>query len=65
MILLLASSGMRRGALSGLRRKHLKYIEKYGLCQITTYHKAKEKYITSCTPECAAAINNYFDYRRR
>ena len=65
MILLLASSGMRRGALSGLRRKHLKYIEKYGLYQITTYPKAKEKYITFCTPECATAINNYFDYRRR
>jgi integrase len=63
MILLLASSGMRRGALSGLRRKHLKYIEKYGLYQITTYPKAK--YITFCTPECATAINNYFDYRRR
>jgi len=65
MILLLASSGMRRGALSGLRRKHLKYIEKSGLYQITTYPKAKEKYITFCTPECATAINNYFDYRRR
>jgi hypothetical protein len=61
MILLLASSGMMRVALSGLRRKHLKYIEKYWLYQITTYPKAKE----SCTPECATAINNYFDYRRR
>lgn len=65
MILLLASSGMRRGALSGLKRKHFRYIEKYGLYQITTYPKAKEKYITFCTPECATAINNYFDYRRR
>jgi integrase len=61
MILLLASSGMMRGALSGLRRKHLKYIGKYGLYQITTYPKAKERYITFCTPECATAINNYFD----
>lgn len=64
VILLLASSGMRRGALPGLRKKHLTYIEKYRLYQITTYPKAKERYITFCTPECAVEINNYFDYRR-
>jgi hypothetical protein len=31
---------------------------------LTTYPKAKETYITFCTPECATKINNYFDYRR-
>jgi integrase len=63
-ILLLASSGMRRGALPGLKSKHLTYIEKYGLYRITTYPKAKERYVTFCTPECATAIDKYFDYRR-
>jgi integrase len=63
-ILLLASSGLRKGALPGLKKKHLKYIEKYGLYQITAYPKAKERYVTFCTPECATEINNYFDYRR-
>jgi integrase len=63
-ILLLASSGLRRGALPGLRKKHLTYIKKYGLYQITTYPKAKERYVTFCTPECATEIKNYFDYRR-
>jgi integrase len=63
MILLLASSGMRRGALLTLRKKHLTYIEKYRLYKITVYPKAKERYITFCTPECASEINSYFDYR--
>jgi integrase len=65
LILLLASSGLRIGAVSGLRYKHLKYIEKYGIYQITIYPKAKERYVTYCTPECTAEINNYFEYRQR
>jgi integrase len=65
LILLLASSGLRIGAVSGLRCKHLKYIEKYGIYQITIYPKAKERYVTYCTPECAAEIKNYFEYRQR
>ena len=63
-ILLLASSGMRIGALPGLKMKHLTYIERYRLYQIVTYPKTKERYVTFCTPECAAEINNYLDYRR-
>ncbi|HYA82839.1 MAG TPA: site-specific integrase, partial [Candidatus Bathyarchaeia archaeon] len=63
MILLLASSGMRRGALLTLRKKHLTYIEKYRLYKITVYPKAKERYVTFCMPECASEINSYFDYR--
>jgi integrase len=56
-ILLFASSGMRKGALLSLKKKHLNYIEKYGLYQITVYPKTKEQYITLCTPECASEIN--------
>ena len=65
LILLLASSGLRIGAVSGLRYKHLKYIEKYGIYQITIYPKAKERYVTFCTPECTTEIKNYFGYRQR
>jgi integrase len=65
LILLLASSGLRIGAVSGLRYKHLKYIEKYGIYQITIYPKAKERYVTYCTAECTAEIENYFGYRQR
>ena len=65
LILLLASSGLRIGAVSGLRYKHLRYIEKYGIYQITIYPKAKERYVTFCTPECTAEIKSYFGYRQR
>jgi len=65
LILLLASSGLRRGAVPGVMRKHLKWIDQYGLYQITTYPKAKERYITFCTPEAAKEINAYFAYREQ
>ncbi len=65
LVLLLASSGIRIGALADLKKKHLTYIEKYGIYQITIYPKANQRYITFCTPECVAAIKHYFDYRTR
>ena len=42
LVLLLASSGIRIGVIAGLRKKHLTYIEKYGLYQITIYPKANQ-----------------------
>jgi integrase len=65
LILLLASSGIRMGALVGLKWKHLTYLEKQDIYQITIYPKSKQRYITFCTPECLLAINNYLDYRRK
>ena len=65
VILLLASTGMRIGAIPTLKIRNLKKIEEYGLYQITVYEKAKEQYTTFCTPECAKSIDSYLECRRR
>jgi integrase len=65
LILLLASTGMRIGAISGLKLKHLTKISEYNLYQITVYENTKDEYYCFCSPECAAAIDSYFAYRER
>lgn len=65
MILLMASAGLRRGALPTLRLKDLERIHKYQLYKITVYKKEQEQYLTFCTPECAKAIDDYLAWRRR
>ena len=65
IILLMSSSGMRHGAIPLLRLKDLTKIEKYNLYQITVYQKSKKyNYKTFCTPECAAVIDSYLNYRK-
>lgn len=61
VIKLLASSGVRVGGLSGLRKKHLRPID--NLYEITVYARAKEQYITYCSPECRAETEDYFKFR--
>jgi hypothetical protein len=65
VILLLASTGMRRGAIYELKYDDLKWIEKYQIYEIKVYSGYKVEYITYCSPECAAALNSYLDFRRR
>jgi integrase len=66
VILLFASTGMRIGAVPGLRLEHLTKIDKYQLYQIKVYAGFKKyQYITFCTPECRKAIDTYLDYRER
>ncbi len=65
VVLLLASTGMRIGAVSGLKLKHLTKISDYNLYQITVYEKTKEEYYCFCSPECAIAIDSYMAYRER
>ena len=65
VVLLMCSSGMRVGALSSLKIRHLKRIDKYSLYKITVYENEDEEYITFCTPECARAIDSYLEYRQR
>jgi integrase len=65
LILLLASSGLRCGAVPGIKRRHLKWIPEWKLYQITTYPKAKQKYLTFCTPEAAKEISAYFTFREQ
>ena len=59
MILLMASSGMRRGALPRLRLRDMDRIDKYGLLKFAVYKNELESYITYCTPECAKYIDEY------
>ena len=64
IVLLLASTGMRIGALSELKIKHLTKISEYNLYQVTVYENTKDEYNTFCTPECAKAIDDYLEYRK-
>src|SRR5918994_153136 len=64
-ILLMASTGMRVGALPSLKIRNLERIEKYQLYKITVYENEKEEYVTYCTPECARAIDSYLEFRQR
>jgi integrase len=66
MILLMASTGMRLGALVGLKIGHLTRIKEYNLYKILVYAASrKNRYYTFCTPECARAIDSYLEFRRR
>lgn len=65
VILLLSSTGMRIGAISGLKLKHLVKIEEYNLYQITVYENTKDEYYCFSSPECANAIDSYIAYRER
>jgi integrase len=65
MILLMASSGMRRGALCGLRLKDMQKIDSYNIFKFTAYHKETESYVTYCTPECHKYIEEYLEWRQR
>jgi integrase len=70
MILLMASTGMRIGALPYLTIGNLteKHVEGYLLpdsyiYKIVVYQGEPEEYYTFCTFECAAAIKEYLEYR--
>ena len=66
IILLMASAGLRRGALPYLRIHDFQRIQKYDLYKISVYKKEQEQYATFCTPECTKYyINQYLDWRRR
>jgi site-specific recombinase XerD len=65
VILLLASTGMRIGAIPDLKLKHLTKIEEFSLYQITVYENTKDEYYCFCSPECANAIDSYMAYRER
>jgi integrase len=64
-ILLMSSSGIRVGALTSLKLRNLERIDKYNIYKMTVYENENEEYITFCTPECAAAIDSYLEYRQR
>jgi integrase len=65
VIFLLASTGMRRGAIHELKVGDLKWIDQYRIYEVTVYRGFSEEYKTFCSLECASAINSYLDFRRR
>ncbi len=61
--LLLASTGMRIGALQSIK---LGDLERIGdLYKIIVYSGDREEYITFTTPECTKEIDSYLEYRAR
>ena len=65
IILLMASAGLRRGAIPPLRLKDLQRMDKFSMYKITVYKKEQEQYVTYCTPECARYVDHYLQYRER
>jgi integrase len=64
-ILILASTGMRIGALHTLKVGDLQKVDG-DIYKIRVYSDdVEEKYITFCTPECAKEIDTYIDFRKR
>ncbi|HSA72721.1 MAG TPA: hypothetical protein VLD84_02100 [Nitrososphaeraceae archaeon] len=61
--LILASTGIRIGALRTLRVGDLEKID--SIYKVRVYSGDKEEYITFCTPECAREIDTYLDFRAR
>jgi integrase len=61
IILLLASTGMRIGAIPILRIGNVDMNNN----KITVYENAKEEYFTFMTAECKQAIDSYIDMRSR
>jgi len=57
MVLLMATAGLRIGAIPQLRLRNLEKID--NIYKITVYEGSTEEYITFCTPECASFINSY------
>jgi len=61
VILLMASSGIRIGAIPSLKIRNLEKV--HSIYKITVYEGTNEQYYTFCTPECAYFIDAYFQFR--
>jgi integrase len=63
IILLMASSGMREGAIHSLKLSDIERIQ--DIYKITVYKNDPAEYYAFCSPECAKAIDDYLEYRKR
>ena len=61
IILMMASAGLRRGALPYLRLKDIQKIDKYNIYRINVYKKEQESYMTYCTPECTNMLSSIYN----
>jgi hypothetical protein len=66
IILLMTSTRMRIGSISIIQLADITNIQEYNIYKIRVYaNSPKDRYYTFCTPECAAAIDSYLQYRQR
>lgn len=64
-ILLMATSGLRIGALIWLKIEHLHWMNDQGIYCITAYAgDNKDEYMTYCTPQTAELLKKYIDRRK-
>lgn len=65
VVLLMASTGCRVGALPSLKLRNLERIDSENIYKITMYEGSNEQYYTYCTPECASFVDAYLEYRQK
>ncbi|MGI8833339.1 MAG: hypothetical protein ACR2IS_11995, partial [Nitrososphaeraceae archaeon] len=66
IILCMASSGPRVGAIPQVRIKDLEPIDEYNIYKVTYYPNSKKyRYFTFCSPEARKNINAYLSWRER
>jgi len=63
IVLLMASSGIRIGALPGIRIRNLEKVN--NIYEITVYEGSSSQYFTFCTPECTSYIDAYLEFRTK
>lgn len=63
VISVLASTGMRIGALPSLKLSHLE--KKGDIYKFKIYENTKDESICFCSPECATYIDSYLEFRTR
>jgi integrase len=67
IILLMASTGMRVGAIKSLKLKHITRLQhESNINLLSIYPESKDhRYNALMTQECMASINEYIEYRRK
>jgi integrase len=59
IILLLASSGMRREGLCQMKLEDMTYLKDYKIYKLRVYPRTSHEYVTYCSPEAAEAVITY------
>jgi integrase len=66
IILLMASSGLRVGAVPLLRIRDLEPFDNFSIYKINVYTKSKKsRYFSFCSSECRKEIDAYLEWRKR
>jgi len=66
VLMLMATSGMRRGAVNILKLRDLEWIDEHKLFKITVYNgDLNSQYTTFITPEASKMVQTYLKFRER